>query len=333
MNNKLMTTTNPSYANYFRRRTIGRAASPPTFACYEQRGNPYDNDDDEYSDEDGSEDHASCSEDGEDYGHRHPESDPSDTEDHHIVSPTHPDNGVADVEGMELDEGDDGIATKKAATIKKDLKGKQRAIEPEPESPKRQHRPKKPRQPVYTLRPILTIQRSQGFVWNQVSLIPTQATSQKDTNSTAGSLCSTVHQRPMFVSFFLALHHASDHTSSLIISHVPFQTPSQHLHQTRRDLSPPPHRPRTQLLTTTKSRSSKFESMRETWTASSPKSLIYINTVFHFSIHLDGCFPLPRNYLHTYHSRCNHELAKLCLWLSQYTYSILYSLFSSHFME
>lgn len=177
MSNQLMTTTNPSYTNYFRRpRISGRACSPPTFACYEQRFNPYD-DDDDYSD-DGSEDNVSCSEDGEDYGGpeapRH-DSD-SDTEegfDHPEES--HIDNGVTqDVESMDIDEGEDSAAARKAAAHKKDVKGKQRAIEPEPEpeSPKRQHRQRKPRQPVYTLRPILTIQRSQGFVWNQVSSLP-----------------------------------------------------------------------------------------------------------------------------------------------------------------
>lgn len=164
-----MTTANPSYANYFRRRTIGRAASPPTFACYEQRGNPYD-DDDDYSD-DGSEDNISCSEDGEEYG-RH-ESD-SDSEDHvvHPLSEKPLEDVAAEEIDMDIDEGNDGdeATARKAAAHKKDIKGKQRAIDPEPESPKRQHRQKKPRQPVYTLRPILTIQRSQGFVWNQVGL-------------------------------------------------------------------------------------------------------------------------------------------------------------------
>ncbi|KAJ3487263.1 hypothetical protein NLJ89_g11730 [Agrocybe chaxingu] len=51
----------------------------------------------------------------------------------------------------------------------KDVKGKQRAIDPEPEPPRRQ---RKKRQRMYTLRPILTIQRSQGFVWNQDLFVP-----------------------------------------------------------------------------------------------------------------------------------------------------------------
>ena len=49
-----MSTAANSY--YFRRRTMGRAASPPTWACYEQIHN-----DDDNSDSD------SCSEDDEDY--------------------------------------------------------------------------------------------------------------------------------------------------------------------------------------------------------------------------------------------------------------------------
>jgi len=172
----------PSFNPYFRRRTIGRASSPPTFACYEQRENPYD-DDDDYSD-DGSEDNVSCSEDGEDYG-RH-ESDSENEDHHHHVVNTQAEKQIVDHDDdddddddddeidMEIDEGDDGAVAKKVAAYKKDVKGKQRAIEPEPESPKKQHhhRQKKPRQSVYTLRPILTIQRSQGFVWNQDLFVP-----------------------------------------------------------------------------------------------------------------------------------------------------------------
>jgi len=169
MSSKLMTTANPSYANYFRRRTIGRAASPPTFACYEQRGNPYENDDD-YSD-DGSEDNVSCSEDGDDYGHHESDSEAED----HVVNPLgekQPDNASTDHTDMEIEDGDDGAVEKKIAAHKTNAKGKQRAIDPEPESPEQKPRQKKPRQQVYTLRPILTIQRSQGFVWNQDLFVP-----------------------------------------------------------------------------------------------------------------------------------------------------------------
>jgi len=162
--------------SYFRHRTIGRASSPPTFACYEQRGNPYEDDEDDYSD-DGSEDNVSCSEDGDDYGHNdHDESD-SENEDH-VVNTLETEKQTVDHDDdidMEIDdEGDDEAAAKKVAAYKRDVKGKQRAIEPEPEIPKKQQQPrqKKPRERVYTLRPILTIQGSQGFVWNQDLFVP-----------------------------------------------------------------------------------------------------------------------------------------------------------------
>ncbi len=138
---------------YFRRRTMGRAASPPTWACYEQIQ-------DDYSDSD------SCSEDEEDYNDDSRERD-SDEE----RSPSSPDpRSPTDSDDMDMDLEEDGSAVNKKDTEAdkpKDIKGKQRAIEPEPESPRRQ---RKKRQHVYTLRPILTIQKSQGFVWNQVRL-------------------------------------------------------------------------------------------------------------------------------------------------------------------
>ena len=153
--------SNTTYSEYFRRRAIGRAPSPPTWACYEQI--PYD---DDYSDSDSN----SCSEDEEDYHTtliQHRDSGDSDGE-----SPVRqPNKSEARTDGdMEIDDADEPISEDKIGEYKTDVKGKQRAVEPEPEpvpSPKRQHR-KKPRQPTYTLRPILTIQRSQGFVWNQV---------------------------------------------------------------------------------------------------------------------------------------------------------------------
>ena len=155
-----------TYSDFaFRRRAYGRAPSPPTWACYEQI--PYE---DDYSDS-GSEDH-SCSEDDEDYGRGArcngvgAGGDGSDSDDGSSVRGEHKPEPRADGD-MEIDEGDDALAADKIADYKKDVKGKQRAVDPEPDSPKRHH-PKKRRQPVYTLRPILTIQRSQGFVWNQV---------------------------------------------------------------------------------------------------------------------------------------------------------------------
>ena len=148
-----MSTTADSYPEFFRRRTLGRAPSPPTWACYEQI--PYE---DDYSDS-GS-DNNSCSEDEEDYDHVG-----SDGE-RRISSG---DARSSQIDGdMEIDEGDEPMSAEKVAEMKKDVKGKQRAIESRYESPQRERR-KKHRQPVFTLRPILTIQKSQGFVWNQVS--------------------------------------------------------------------------------------------------------------------------------------------------------------------
>ncbi|KAI0649200.1 hypothetical protein C8Q79DRAFT_949337 [Trametes meyenii] len=141
-----------AYPDFFRRRTLGRAPSPPTWACYEQI--PYD---DDYSESES--DNNSCSEDEEDYDNV-----ASDGERAGAVSDTRSPQVDGD---MELDEGDDAMSSEKVAEMKKDVKGKQRAIESHYESPKRERR-KKHRQPVFTLRPILTIQKSQGFVWNQV---------------------------------------------------------------------------------------------------------------------------------------------------------------------
>lgn len=144
-------TSDSSYPDFFRHRTLGRAPSPPTWACYEQI--PYD---DDYSDSES--DNNSCSEDEEDYDNA-----ASDGERPGAVTDSRPPPADGD---LELDEGDEAMPADKAAEMKKDIKGKQRAIESY-ESPKREHR-KKHRQSVFTLRPILTIQKSQGFVWNQV---------------------------------------------------------------------------------------------------------------------------------------------------------------------
>jgi hypothetical protein len=159
---------------YFRRRAIGRAASPPTWACYEQI--PFDDDDDDYSDS-GSD---SCSEDDDDYGqpvvaeHRNaaPGSSGSDCEDatDHSTDPIRPHEAGQDI-GFDS-EGTVGDIKKPQEVTQVDIKGKQRAIDPPtPESTRRQHR-KKQRKPSFSLRPILTIQRSQGFVWNQDLFVP-----------------------------------------------------------------------------------------------------------------------------------------------------------------
>jgi hypothetical protein len=87
----------------------------------------------------------------------------------------------------------------------------------------RSRRPRGRRPPVSVLRPILTIQRSQGFVWNQVSVSrsfplraaatglllllrercagPNRVTvcSQRDENLSVGPIRPTVHKRSLYV--------------------------------------------------------------------------------------------------------------------------------------
>lgn len=164
-----MATAANSY--YFRRRTMGRAASPPTWACYEQIHNEDDSDSD-CSDSNSD----SCSEEDEDFkndgsprnpssAHRRPSMNDSDDNEQQIAVSRN-DSEVQDIDmDMDVDTSHEKM-NGSSAERQKDVKGKQRAVEPEPESPRRQ---KKKRSSVYTLRPILTIQRSQGFVWNQVS--------------------------------------------------------------------------------------------------------------------------------------------------------------------
>ncbi|KDQ59149.1 hypothetical protein JAAARDRAFT_33878 [Jaapia argillacea MUCL 33604] len=169
MSNNSSTASTPTstYPSFFRRRTFGRAPSPPTWACYEQI--PYD--DEDLSDS-ASEDN-SCSEDEENYGRGDVVQD-SDSESDNIVQATNEKPVVIGddlVHNMDIDEVGDGGLVKKDEDLKKDVKGKQRAVEPEMESPRKEHRRRR-REPVYNLRPILTIQKSQGFVWNQDLFVP-----------------------------------------------------------------------------------------------------------------------------------------------------------------
>lgn len=163
----------PNPSPYFRHRTLGRAPSPPTWACYEQIQYDDDYSDDSASDgdshgeddDDGDEHHDhddSCSEDEEDYGH-------------------HPDSSSSSIQGHEpppsLEESEKNNDSSESA---KDVKGKGRAVDPEHEAgdslppPPRSHIRSKKRHSgrrTRTLRPILTIHKSQGFVWNQVGYL------------------------------------------------------------------------------------------------------------------------------------------------------------------
>jgi hypothetical protein len=182
--------TTPSF---FRRRTIGRAASPPTWACYEQI--PYDDDDEEDDCSDSNSEDNSCSEDGDDYGvHGNNAHGGSDSESEHVSTGDAAPAGDKQDESLDMDidgETGEGDGVKKNVGFQKDVKGKQRAIEPEPESPKRHHRRK--RREVYTLRPILTIQRSQGFVWNQVCVPVSSLYRRSLMPFVSGSIRSSLH--------------------------------------------------------------------------------------------------------------------------------------------
>ncbi|KAL9714465.1 hypothetical protein Ac2012v2_002780 [Leucoagaricus gongylophorus] len=162
----LMSTAANSY--YFRRRTIGRTASPPTWACYEEI--PYD---DDYSTSCSEED--SCSEDDEDYIEHPSDSEQSESGKKTVArdrNVTRENN--ASIMNMETEGVRATDASMKEKETQRDVKGKQRAADPEPEST-RGRRHKKERRPTCTLRPILTIHRSQGFVWNQDLFIPPYA--------------------------------------------------------------------------------------------------------------------------------------------------------------
>jgi hypothetical protein len=137
---------------------MGRAASPPTWACYEQI--PYDGEEDSDSGSD------SCSEDEDEYPRIAGRESMSDSEEmnHPATGDSHTDD-MHDID-MDMDEEGLDVHAEKKVDSQRDVKGKQRAVDPDPESKKQRRRKERP--PVYTLRPILTIQKSQGFVWNQV---------------------------------------------------------------------------------------------------------------------------------------------------------------------
>ncbi|TFY79062.1 hypothetical protein EWM64_g4951 [Hericium alpestre] len=138
---------------FFRHRPLGRAPSPPTWACYEQIHSSLDYNPD-YSCSDSEDEHDDELDDDE---HDAPPCDDA----------THP-----EVHNMDVNE--EGNAEKHACATKD--KGKQCAVEPTATT--KQHigchreRKRHVRQPVITLRPILIIQCSQVFVWNQDLFVP-----------------------------------------------------------------------------------------------------------------------------------------------------------------
>jgi hypothetical protein len=147
-----------SPTTFFRRPTY-RAPSPPTWACYEQI--PYSESESECSDSDvDSEISSSSDECGDNDGAERY----MDAEDKRVAA-----TSDDEVPNMDMDAAGDTASTK-------DIKGKGRAVDPEPqeeedEEPKRtpRHRRRhRRRERAYNPRPILTIHKSQGFVWNQV---------------------------------------------------------------------------------------------------------------------------------------------------------------------
>ncbi len=155
---------------FFRHRPLGRAPSPPTWACYEQiparsdllGSSDSDSDSGDAADEDSLSDADSSSS--------------SSSASSSSASDDDEAAGLMDVESDkdEAAESATGPPGQGGDPEKRD-KGKQRAEDPPNAPPKsvpvahpRTRRPRGRRPPMSVLRPILTIQRSQGFVWNQV---------------------------------------------------------------------------------------------------------------------------------------------------------------------
>ncbi|KAJ7834119.1 hypothetical protein B0H14DRAFT_3110048 [Mycena olivaceomarginata] len=136
------------------------------------RDEDYDEDEDSFSESgsDGSDDDGGEGDSGvEDGGHLHgyPGC--------HRNSIAHDMEMDVDAEGTGAGAGDEPASSPSPPPPQAQTKGKQRAVDPVPPSPKRRPHTKKQshqRERVYTLRPILTIQRSQGFVWNQDLFVP-----------------------------------------------------------------------------------------------------------------------------------------------------------------
>jgi hypothetical protein len=158
---------------FFRHRPLGRAPSPPTWACYEQIP--------ARSDLLGSSDSDSDSGDAAD------DDSLSDADSSSSASSSSASASDADAAGLMDVESDKDETTENLTRSapseeagdpeKQRDKGKQRAEDPSPNTaaPKPAHVPHSRSRrtrgrhpPMSVLRPILTIQRSQGFVWNQV---------------------------------------------------------------------------------------------------------------------------------------------------------------------
>ena len=174
---------------FFRHRPLGRAPSPPTWACYEQiparsdllGSSDSDSDSGEAADDDSLSDADSSSSSSSSSSSENEEGD----EREDPQAETEADVQAAGLMDVESDKGEEATSPRShrhpaSGDPEKRDKGKQRADDPPntvsgsgnsvPVSHSRSRRPRGRRPPVSALRPILTIQRSQGFVWNQVSV-------------------------------------------------------------------------------------------------------------------------------------------------------------------
>jgi hypothetical protein len=181
---------------FFRHRPLGRAPSPPTWACYEQiparsdllGSSDSDSDSGEAADEDSLSDvdsssSSSSDEDDEEHGDAQAEAE-ADADVQTVKAEAEAEAaGLMDVESDKDEAAASPHRNRHHPTPsdpEKRDKGKQRADDPPttvtgggksvPVAHSRSRRPRGRRPPVSVLRPILTIQRSQGFVWNQVSV-------------------------------------------------------------------------------------------------------------------------------------------------------------------
>ena len=176
---------------FFRHRPLGRAPSPPTWACYEQipaRRELLGSSDE--SDSDSGDDAA----DEDSLSDADADADPDDPDDADAddnsssLSDDAEAAGLMDVEDDVRDGGGDpekrdkgkqraeapqsgtDVAVSTTMTTNGNADGKSSPVIPHPPAA-RHRRPRHRRPHVSALRPILTIQRSQGFVWNQVRVL------------------------------------------------------------------------------------------------------------------------------------------------------------------
>ncbi len=224
---------------FFRHRPLGRAPSPPTWACYEQipaRSELLGSSDESDSDSgDDAADEDSLSDADADADPEDP--DDVDADDNSSLSDDAEAAGLMDVEddddslGRAQGSSDGGDPEKRdkgkqraevpqnpsstgtgdaETTTNGNVDGKSSPVIPHPTAV-RHRRPRSRRPPVSALRPILTIQRSQGFVWNQVRALsppvpigascarPLRCIRVSFTFAAAGPLRPALHKGPLCV--------------------------------------------------------------------------------------------------------------------------------------